>query len=59
MNRRDFLGITALGSVGILAAGARNAYAGNSAIEIEEATITTLQSAMRSGRLTSEAITSW
>ena len=59
MNRRDFLGITALGSVGILAAGTRNAYAGNAAIEIEEATITTLQSAMRSGRLTSEAITTW
>ena len=59
MNRRDFLGITALGGVGILASGAKNVYAGNAAIEIEEATITTLQSAMRSGRLTSEAITSW
>lgn len=59
MNRRDFLGITALGSVGILAAGAKGAHAGNAAIEIEEATITTLQSAMLSGRLTSEAITSW
>ncbi len=60
MKRREFLGISAIGGLAMIVPGGRSVDAGNAAAaEIEEATIATLQSAMRTGRLTSEAITSW
>lgn len=61
MKRREFLGFSAIGGIGMFAAGRRIISAAeiSAPVEIEEATIATLQSAMRSGRLTSEAITTW
>ncbi|HRA40807.1 MAG TPA: amidase [Pyrinomonadaceae bacterium] len=61
MKRREFLGISALGGISIFVANANdlNAEAVPVEVPIEEATVAELQSAMQSGKITSESITKW
>ena len=58
MERRDFLKAAAVSGITLVGFGSVNA-GGLGPVNLEETTISELQSAMSSGKLTSEAITSW
>jgi len=58
IDRREFLGTTALAAAGMVVGGVQD-IAGQRAFSAEEMTVAELQAALSSGRLTSASLTNW